>query len=183
MADKYLGEILAFGFSRAPDGWARCDGTLLRIDQNKALFSVIGTIYGGDGKTNFALPDLRGRLPMQHGEVNGHNFIQGDKGGYERVRLNVDEMPSHKHNVLASGVQSNSRIPENNVLGLNVFPSYRIIDDTNAPMAPNALSDTGKAEGHENMQPFLALNYCIAVTGLFPEADDDSQNTMETKDV
>lgn len=173
--EPYLGQIQAFGFNFTPRGWAHCNGQLLPISQNQALFSLLGTIYGGDGRTTFALPDLRGRVPMNYGQGSGlSNQPIGERSGAERVTLNTNEIPAHTHattvNVnITPGEQS---VPVNNFLakdngGTN---NYSATSTSGATLNPSAVSvqNTGGSQSHYNMQPYLAINYCIALTGLYP---------------
>ncbi|MFQ6030155.1 MAG: phage tail protein [Dehalococcoidia bacterium] len=163
MAEPFLGEIRIFGFNFAPRGWAQCDGQLLPIAQNQSLFAVLGTTYGGDGRTSFALPDLRGRSPMHEG--NSHTL--GEKSGAETVSLTANEVPSHTHNLQASSANAGTFVPTGMVLAANNAADY--YDETpNVNMNSAAVSNGGGNQGHETMQPYLALNFCIAISGLFP---------------
>lgn len=170
MSEPFLGQISIFGFNFAPYGWAECDGQILPINQNQSLYSLLGTTYGGDGRTNFGLPDLRGRMTI-HVESGTHQL--GEKGGAETVALTDTTMPTHHH---AAGDGSGPRAtndavsgddPTNNVLGQaggNVYGDYT----TGIAMNSGSLSTTGGGQGHENMSPFQVLNYCIALRGIFP---------------
>jgi microcystin-dependent protein len=161
MSEPFLAEVRIVGFNFAPRGWAFCDGQILPIDQNQSLFSLLDTTYGGDGLTSFALPDLRGRTPIHVG--NGH--LQGQKGGEESHTLNAVEMPQHGHSARASSSNATSPLPQGNVLASanNVYG-----DPTNlTELHPQTVSSVG-GQSHENMQPFLALNFVIALQGLFP---------------
>jgi microcystin-dependent protein len=162
MSEPFLGEIQIFGFNFSPRSWALCDGQLLPINQNQALFSLLGTTYGGDGRTNFALPDLRGRAPMHEG--TGHTL--GQKAGEENHTLAAGEMPQHTHSARASANSGNSPVPVNNFLAAanNV---YRAPDNLTA-LSPGTVGTGGGGQGHNNMQPYLTLNFCIALAGLFP---------------
>ena len=156
--------IRMVGFNFAPRGWAFCDGQILPINQNQSLYSLLGTTYGGDGRTSFALPDLRGRTPIHVGE--GHR--EGQKAGEETHTLSVAEMPPHTHNVVASSDASGlTDQPDGNLYAQapgNVYGAF------GAPvsLATQSVSNTGGGQAHENMQPFLAVNFCIALRGLFP---------------
>ncbi|WP_274366125.1 phage tail protein [Paenibacillus thermotolerans] len=166
MAEPYLGEIRLFAFQgqNPPSGWAVCDGRLLNIDQNMALYSLLGTSFGGDGKVNFALPDLRGRVPMhpQYGTPIGKS------GGEEAHVLTIREIPQHSHRVSA-GTDYPTNNPQGNVWGGGLVNNYSL--QQNVQMSANALSPSGKGEAHPNMQPYLPLNFCIAIVGYFPPRD------------
>ncbi|MDE2371978.1 MAG: phage tail protein [Burkholderiales bacterium] len=170
MATPFLGEIRPFGFNFPPKGWASCDGQLLAINQNQALFAILGTFYGGDGRTTFALPDLRGRMPMHAGNGAGGSMVVGERGGAEQVTLGVSQMPGHGHAVMASANIENSTSPAGNVLGAksrfgaNVYAAAANL----TPLAPGAVSQTGQSQAHDNNQPSLVLNFCIALQGIFP---------------
>jgi microcystin-dependent protein len=166
MSEPFLAEIRIVGFNFAPRGWAFCDGQLLPIDQNQSLYSLLGTTYGGDGRTTFALPDLRGRTPIHKGSSNGSTHLLGQKSGEETHTLSAAEMPSHSHNMQASSVASTSQLPDNNVLAVS-GQIYR--GSTNlVNMQNSTVTNTGGGQAHNNMQPFLAVYFCIALQGLFP---------------
>jgi microcystin-dependent protein len=151
---------MSFGF--APKGWAQCNGQLMPINQNQALFSLLGTAYGGDGRVNFALPDLRGRVPIHfHG-----SFTLGTRGGEEFHTLTQSEMPQHTHNLMGTSVAGNTPNPTNNVLGAanNTYTAAANLTNLN----PATVSNVGGSQAHENRQPFMVLNYCIALQGIFP---------------
>ena len=163
MSEPFLAEVRIVGFNFAPRGWAFCDGQILPINQNQSLYSLLGTTYGGDGRTSFALPDMRGRTPIHFG--NGQS--QGQKSGEETHTLAANEMPQHGHAVRASGNPVNSNDPTGNMLGNNLGNLYG--DLTNpVNMAGTTLPPVGGGQAHNNMQPYLALNFCIALQGLFP---------------
>ncbi len=168
--DPFLGEIQAFGFNFAPRGWAKCDGQLLQIATNTALFSLLGTIYGGDGRTTFALPDLRGRVPMHHGTGPGlTNRVIGARDGAETVTLTTQQIPSHDHPAVirAANAGANMPKPDNRYLaGSQIYHDGPGIID----MAPDSVDvqPAGGGLGHPNMQPFLVINWCIALVGVFP---------------
>jgi microcystin-dependent protein len=172
-SQPFLGEIMLVGFNFAPRGWAQCEGQLLPINQNQSLYSLLGTTYGGDGRTTFALPDLRGRTPIHPGRPNGGNEIRlGEKGGEETVTLSANELPEHAHpvQISASGGRASERTPNDRVLARSLDEVYG--EDTAAQVAMDAdmlrLQATGGSQAHENMAPFLTANYCIALQGLFP---------------
>lgn len=153
------------GFDFAPRGWALCDGQILPISQNQSLYSLLGTTYGGDGRTSFALPDLRGRTPIHVGE--GHR--EGQKSGEETHQITVNEMPQHKHIVNASHDNATSSSPNGRSLAGARERTYAAYDNANkVAMAPDFLANAGGSQAHENMQPYLTLNFCIAIQGLFP---------------
>ncbi|TJY42784.1 phage tail protein [Cohnella pontilimi] len=170
--DPYVGEIRIFAGNFAPKGWALCDGSLLSIQTNTALFSLLGTTYGGNGKTNFALPDLRGRAPMHFGTGQGLTPRSlGESGGSASVQLTVQQMPSHNHvpNCVAgaSDQMSPAGAEWGNATAGRQSPSlYSSKFDT--PMSPQAIGATGGGAPHNNMQPYLVLNYIIALQGVFP---------------
>jgi microcystin-dependent protein len=162
MAEPFLSEIRVFSFNFAPKGWALCNGQLLPINQNQALFALLGTTYGGNGTTNFALPDLRGRVPIHEGS----GFTLGQRAGAETHTLNASELPVHSHSVRASSSAGNTPVPTGNFLAAanNV---YRPADNL-ANLSPGTVSNVGGSQAHINMQPFLTLNFCIALQGIFP---------------
>jgi len=168
-SEPFLAEIIMFGGNFAPRGWALCDGQLLAISQYSALFSLLGTTYGGDGRTTFGLPDMRGRVPMHAG--NGPGLTPrnlGQKGGQERVTLSVGQMPSHMHSVNAQSENGNAEVPTGNYWA----KKSRDDDYSTAPpdvtMNVNAISPAGGDQSHENMQPYTVVNFIIALQGVFP---------------
>jgi microcystin-dependent protein len=163
MAEPFLSEIRIMSFVFAPKGWALCNGQLLPINQNQALFSLLGTTFGGNGQTNFALPDLRGQVPIHVG--SGHTL--GEKGGEQAHTLSVSEMPAHNHIVQASSVNGNADSPQNDLFSqaLNV---YRGAPDNATTLNAATISNVGGSQAHLNMQPFLVLSFCIALQGIFP---------------
>ncbi len=168
MSEPFLAEIRIVGFTFAPRGWALCDGQILPINQNQSLFSLLGTTYGGDGQTTFALPELRGRTPMHAGTGNGATYPLGQTGGEETHTLSVAEMPSHQHQFVASASESNSVSPIDSIVASGTaLEGFRATENLGA-MADSGVLNTGGGQAHNNMQPFLALNYCIALQGLFP---------------
>jgi microcystin-dependent protein len=170
MSDPFVAEIRIFPFNFAPKSWALCNGQLLPISQNTALFSLLGTTYGGDGKSTFALPDLQGSAPMQQGQGPGLSQRSlGEQSGEQTVTLLVTEMPAHTHNVNA-GATPNQLTPVNNVWasGQKGFGSFYVPPPANAPMNVSATSITGGSLPHNNMMPYLTLNFCICLLGIFP---------------
>ena len=168
MAEAFLGEIRLFGFNFAPVGWAMCQGQLLSIQQYSALFALLGTYYGGNGTTNFALPDLRGRVPIGVGQGPGLTpYVQGQQGGSETVTLSVNQMPAHSHAVNAEASTANSDKPTGAIPGKAGTPSY----STSAPtttMNAAMIGPTGGSQPFGIEPPYLALNWCIALQGIFP---------------
>lgn len=166
MSEPYLAEIRMTGFSFAPRGWALCNGQLLPINQNQALFSILGTTYGGNGQTTFALPDLRGRVPI-HMDAS---FNLGQQGGEASHTLIGSEMPVHTHSLGISTAVSHQADPAGRLLG-NVEAgalNYYAPQDGTATLAPNTVGNSGGSQPHENMQPYLAINFIIALQGIFP---------------
>ncbi|GAA4419708.1 phage tail protein [Acidovorax lacteus] len=161
MAVPFLSEIRMVSFNFAPQGWAMCNGQLLPINQNQALFSLLGTTYGGDGRTNFALPDLRGRMPMHFG--NGH--VLGERSGSESVTLNISQIPTHTHTVSGTSAPGTVRNPANAVHA-GVRGGYA--SAATASMAETAVSAVGGSQPHNNMPPYLTLGFAIALTGVYP---------------
>jgi len=174
MAEPFIGQILLVGFNFAPQGWALCNGQLLSISQNAALFSLLGTFYGGDGISTFGLPDLRGRAPVHQGQGPGlSNYVIGEVTGAESVTLLSNQMPQHNHFVNAvnspgnAGSPSGALLAETATRGAVSGDTYSS-SPTNTTLAPNAVSLTGGSQPHNNIQPVLVMNYIIALTGIFP---------------
>jgi microcystin-dependent protein len=168
MSEPFLAEIRIFGFTFAPRGWAFCDGQILPINQNQSLYSLLGTTYGGDGRTSFALPDLRGRTPIHVGSSNSSIHLLGSKGGEENNTLGTAEMPSHDHTLQGTDASGNNPIPTSNVLGAynNAYGTPQATEKVSP--VPGTLANTGNSQGHNNMMPFLVLNFGIALQGIFP---------------
>ncbi len=172
MADPFVAEIRIFPFNFAPKGWAFCNGQLLPISQNTALFALLGTVYGGDGKSTFALPDMQGNAPMHPGQGQGLSLRDlGEISGTEFVTLLQSEMPAHTHLVSASNVLAETQAPTNQSTlgrssGANAYQTNTGANLTN--MAPQAAAPAGGSLPHNNMQPYLVLNFCIALQGVFP---------------
>lgn len=166
MSDPYIGEIRMTGFNFAPVSWALCNGQLLPIDQNQALFAIVGTTYGGDGQTTFALPDLRGRVPMHAGA----NFPLGQVAGEPVHTVIESELPSHTHQLMASTAVNHSADPTGCVFG-NVQPGdlnlFRV-QDNSTTLAASTVGLAGGTQPHENMQPYTVVNFIIALEGIFP---------------
>ena len=164
MAQPYVGEIRIFAGNFNPNGWMFCDGALLPISEYETLFNLIGTTYGGDGQSTFALPDLRGRVPIHVGS----GFIQAESGGVETVTLNTQQIPSHTHAFLASTSVANDPNPQSNVMGEPSLFSTFIAANPTSPMAPQFIGPVGGSQPHNNLQPFLCLNFIISLFGVFP---------------
>jgi microcystin-dependent protein len=162
VSEPFLSEIRIMSFVFAPKGWALCNGQLLPINQNQALFSLLGTTFGGDGRVNFALPDLRGRVPIHVG--SGHTL--GERGGEQSHTLSIAELPTHAHLSMVSPANGNTPVATNNVLAgaLNAYRGADNLTSLNAQSVQNA----GGSQAHLNMQPFLTLSFCIALQGIFP---------------
>jgi microcystin-dependent protein len=174
MADPFVAEIRIFPFFFAPRGWAFCDGQILPLSQNTALFSLLGTTYGGDGKSNFALPDLQGRAPMHPGQGPGLSLYDlGETGGTETVTLLNSEIPSHAHTVgRALDANGDSTSPVGHIWAQAPAQRGALLVYHEAPptkpMAPNAILPIGGDQPHNNMMPYLTLNFCIALQGVYP---------------
>ena len=172
MSDPFLAEIRIFPFNFPPTGWAFCNGQLMPISQNTALFALLGTTYGGDGKSTFALPDLQGSAPMQPGQGQGLSLRDlGEMSGVESITLLVSEIPFHTHTLNGSIDDADLRIPSP-ARGLAKSAGGNIYSTANSPQATMAFQGLPPAGGglpHNNMQPYLALNFCIALQGIFPQ--------------
>ena len=169
MAQPYIGEIRMFGGNFAPAGWVFCDGSLLAISENEALFQLIGTTYGGDGQENFAVPNLSGRVPVHQGQGPGlTNRTIGEVAGVPSVTLTTQQLAGHSHPLQASLNVGSSSNPGGQVLatGTNVLLFRAIAPNT--PMAANVIGPTGGSQPHENMQPYSVISFCIALQGIFP---------------
>jgi microcystin-dependent protein len=164
MAQPYIGEIRMFAGNFAPAGWMFCEGQLLPISENDALFTLIGTTYGGDGQETFGLPDLRGRLPIHMGD----GFLLAETGGAEEVTLTVSQLPAHSHPLLGTASIANDANPGGNVAAqTNTFDAYQS-SPPNTPMAPQSISPVGGSQPHTNFQPYLCINFIISLFGIFP---------------
>jgi len=165
--EPFIGMVILFGGSFAPRGWALCDGQLLPISENSALFSILGTTYGGDGRTTFALPDLRGRVPLHPG--NGPGLTPRDLGqklGEESVNLTAAQMPSHGHAMNVANVPADNDRPSADMLGRSQI--YTATATPTATLNPATIANSGGNEAHDNMQPSLGINYIIALQGTYP---------------
>ena len=170
MSEPFLAEVRIVAFNFAPRGWAFCDGQILPINQNQSLYSLLGTTYGGDGRTSFALPDMRGRTPIHVGQSEGgSDHREGQKTGEETHTLSAAEMPQHNHTAQASNTTANLTTPSGNLLANSLSELY--VDATASNMVnlrSGTMLNVGGGQAHNNMQPYLAVNFCIALQGLFP---------------
>ena len=167
MAEPFLSEIRIFSFGYAPRSWAFCNGQLLPINQNQALFALLGTTYGGNGQTTFALPDLRGKTPIH----SGSGFTLGQTGGEQAHTITQAEMPQHIHGLNGSSAAADAAVPGGNLLGAvdnTTFGNAYAAPANLAAMNPIAVANVGGSQAHPNMQPYLVLNICIALQGIFP---------------
>lgn len=163
MAEPFLSEIRLMSFEFAPVGWALCNGQLLPINQNQALFALLGTTFGGDGQVNFALPDFRGRTPIHVG--TGHTL--GERGGEQAHTLSSAEIPTHTHALSAASEAGDQQIPVDRLAAKSNLPAYAPAQNL-TPMSASAVGSIGGSQAHLNMQPFLTLSFCIALQGIFP---------------
>jgi microcystin-dependent protein len=164
VAQPYVGEIRMFAGNFAPAGWMFCEGQLLPISENETLFQLIGTTYGGDGQSTFALPDLRGRLPIHQ----GNGFILAETGGAEEITLTVNQIPAHAHPFLASTAVATQTSPQNNVVAQSSAADMFIEDTPNVNLAANAIAAVGGSQPHTNFQPYLCIDFIISLFGIFP---------------
>jgi len=164
MAEPFLSEIRIMSFGFPPKGWALCDGQLLPINQNQALFSLLGTTYGGDGRVNFGLPNLQGRAPIHMG--SGHTL--GERGGEQGHTLSISEIPTHTHSLVGTSSTGTLIIAAGNLLGTSPSQMYQTPDSNLAAMNAASIANVGGSQAHLNMQPFLVLNFSIALQGIFP---------------
>lgn len=163
MADPYIGEIKMFGGNFAPLSYAFCNGDLIAISQNDALFALIGTTYGGDGQSTFGLPDLRGRIPVHQ----GNGFVMGQSAGSETVTLNTQQIPSHNHTVIAGSNTGSSSNPQGNIVAGTTLTPYNTTAVA-TQMSNQSLSLTGGSQPHDNMMPYQCVSFIIALYGIFP---------------
>ncbi len=175
MTEPFIGQIQPYGFGFAPKNWAQCNGQILAIQQNAALFSLLGNAFGGNGTTNFALPNLQSRVPMHQGTSLGVNYVMGEEGGTENVTLSANEMPMHTHGFVGTAANASAAVPSSGVILAHVYqPSgntpnpYYAPDTTPQPLNVAAVSPVGGNQAHTNIQPYLAVNWCIALAGIFP---------------
>lgn len=169
MSEPFVGEIRMFAGNFAPRGWAFCDGQLLAVSQNDALFSLLGTIYGGDGRTTFGLPDCRGRIPIHAGHGPGLSERRlGAKGGAEKVTLTVNQLPSHGHPMQASSEAATTANPQGEVLAETLTDRVYRPDSADTNMASSSVTNTGGSRSHTNEMPYLCVHFIIALVGIYP---------------
>ena len=165
MAQPYVGEIRMFAGNFAPAGWMFCEGQLLPISENETLFQLIGTTYGGDGESTFALPDLRGRIPLHQ----GNGFILAETGGAEEITLTVNQIPAHTHPLLGTSDAATTQTPGNTVLlGTTQAQTYFNFPDSPTNMSPLSIGPVGGSQPHTNFQPYLCVDFIISLFGIFP---------------
>ncbi|MCP9763286.1 phage tail protein [Lacihabitans soyangensis] len=169
MAQPYVGEIRMFAGNFAPAGWAFCDGSLLPISEYETLFQLIGTTYGGDGQQTYAVPDMRGRLPVHMGQGPGigSNYIIGQTGGSESVTLTNNQIPAHNHLMLVSGTAASASSPQGNSLA-NATANLYLRDTPSDTMNAASINNTGGSQPHENMMPYLCVSFIISLFGIYP---------------
>ena len=167
MSEPYIGEIRMVGFNFAPENWALCDGSLLAISQNETLFNLIGTTYGGDGQTTFALPNLLGRVPVHVGTIQGMAFTIGLAGGTETVTLNSSQIPLHTHAPMAVSGGGTSNLPTNNAWAEWTGAAYTV-GTPGAVMSTQATTSAGGGASHDNLMPFQVINFVISLFGVYP---------------
>lgn len=166
MAQPYVGEIRMFAGNFAPAGWMFCEGQLISISENETLFQLIGTTYGGDGQSTFALPDLRGRIPIHQ----GNGFILAETGGAEEITLTVNQIPAHSHAFLGSTNSGSGSNPSGAVFGRNASAAFYTTDTSvgTVTIAPGTIGSTGGSQPHTNFQPYLCVDFIISLFGIFP---------------
>jgi microcystin-dependent protein len=169
MAQPYVGEIRMFAGNFNPAGWAFCNGALLPISENETLFQLIGTTYGGDGESTFALPNLQSRVPIHMGTgPSGSTFVLAETGGVETVTLNTQQMPLHNHAFIASKDQAGLTTPPNNILGQIPGGNVYIAETADTALNAGSIGPAGGSQPHDNMQPFLCISFIISLFGIFP---------------
>lgn len=170
MSNPYVGEIRMFGGNFAPAGWMFCQGQLLPISENDTLFTLIGTTYGGDGQSTFALPDLQGRLPLHAGQGPGlsQTYQLGEKGGVESVTLTTNQIPIHTHPLTGAAINGSQGGPANALLANSTLVTPYAPETPNVPMAANSISAVGGSQPHDNFQPYLCVSFIISLFGIFP---------------
>jgi microcystin-dependent protein len=167
MSDQFLGQIAIFSFNYPPKGWAFCNGQILPINQNQALFSLLGTTYGGDGRTTFALPNLQGKVAMSFGQGVGQNHVIGEVGGEQNHTLIIGEMAPHSHPA-HYGAAATSLTPGGNLWAADPTGNVTFATSGSETLAPQAIGNSGGNQSHPNLEPFLVLSFCIALVGIFP---------------
>lgn len=168
MSDPYIGEIRMFAGSFPPNGWMFCDGALIPISENDALFTLIGTTYGGDGQETFALPNLQSRVPVHQGSQAGVTYTIGEQGGVESVTLTTNQIPVHNHAWVASGALGTGSDPTNSLISQHPTASLYAASPPTGAMNAQSVNGTGGSQPHENMQPYLVISYIISLFGIFP---------------
>ncbi len=172
MTQPFMGQIQPYGFNFAPKNWAFCNGQILSIQQNSALFSLLGTTYGGNGQTTFALPNLQSRVPMHFGTFQGNNYVLGEQAGEENVTILMSELPQHNHGFLGSSKAANATaVGPDQVLALAAGATPDNFYGPPAPyttLNPNSIQPAGGNQPHNNLQPYLAINWCICMAGIYP---------------
>jgi microcystin-dependent protein len=164
MAQPYVGEIRMFAGNFAPVGWMFCEGQLLQISENETLFQLIGTTYGGDGQSTFALPDLRGRIPVHQ----GNGFVLAQRGGVEEVTLTAEQVPSHTHPLLGSTSAASTPNPQSSIPATGSVSELYWVDAPDQNASPQAIQTTGGTQPHNNLQPYLCVDFIISLFGIFP---------------
>ena len=170
MSNPFVGEIRMSGGNFAPSGWAFCNGSLLQISENDVLFTLIGTTYGGDGTSTFALPDLQGRVPVHQGQGPGisQNYIIGDRAGLETVKLTTQQLPVHNHNMMVSTATATNPNPTGNILATSPTISPYVADVASPQLAAGAVQNSGGDQPHENLMPYQCISFIISLFGVFP---------------
>ena len=169
MSEPFVGEIRMFAGNFAPRGWAYCDGQLLAVSQNDALFSLLGTIYGGDGRTTFGLPDLRGRIPLHQGQGPGLSSLRlGSKGGGEKVTLTTNQLAAHEHDFNANTAAATGNDPQGKVLADGTPARIYKQADHNTDLASSSIANTGGSGSHSNLMPTLCIHFIVALSGIYP---------------
>ena len=176
MAEPFVGQVCSFGFNFAPINWAFCNGQIVPIDQNTTLFQLLGTTFGGDGVTTFQLPDLRGRVPLNQGQGQSlSNYVMGQVTGSESITLTSGQIPAHIHSVATSNTPGTTNVPSTSVFLSDEGPGTPAVTTytpgapaTQVALAGSTISPSGSSVGHENRQPYLAVNFCIALVGIYP---------------
>ncbi|MCE8006330.1 tail fiber protein [Aestuariivita sp.] len=169
MSEPFVGEIRMFAGNFAPRGWAFCDGQLLAVSQNDALFSLLGTIYGGDGRTTFGLPDMRGRIPLHQGTGPGLSPRRlGSKGGGEKETLTTNQLASHTHDFFANTADATDLGPQGRIVGKGVGVSFFAVESQNTSFSSSMVRNTGGSQSHTNLMPTICINFIIALFGIYP---------------
>jgi len=170
MSDQYVGEIRMFSGDYAPQGWAICKGQLLNINEYQVLYTLLGTTYGGDGRTTFGLPDLQSRIPIHAGTNNGTTYVLGQKAGTETVTITTNQLPAHTHIAAANETAADANDPTNQFWAPNTITKHYTTAAPTGTMNANIISTDGGNQAHDNMMPFLVVNYIIALNGLWPSS-------------